>query len=35
MKSTCCGAPVEISKGGMTRYYICTKCGQACDAEGE
>lgn len=32
--SKCCNA--EISAGGMqgmTRYYICSKCNQACDVK--
>jgi hypothetical protein len=29
--SMCCDAPV-IVKGRTTRYYICTACGEPCDA---
>jgi hypothetical protein len=29
--SLCCTAPVTV-EGRTTRYYVCTGCGQACDA---
>lgn len=29
--SLCCRAPVEVS-GKTTHYYVCDKCGGACDA---
>lgn len=32
-KSKCCGAPVYASGEGDTHYYVCTKCGNACDAK--
>lgn len=28
--SHCCQAPMEI-RGNVTNYYVCTKCGRACD----
>ena len=32
-KSKCCGAPVIVAGNDAegTRYYVCTKCNQACD----
>ena len=30
VKSICCGAPTKIH-GDVTKYYVCTKCGNACD----
>ena len=30
--SDCCGAGVQIF-GLVTQYYVCDKCGKACDAE--
>lgn len=29
--STCCGAPVRVDGGGPTYYYVCSRCGTACD----
>jgi len=29
--SLCCNAPVKAGGTGITHYYICTKCGEACD----
>lgn len=29
--SDCCGAEVETA-GRVTRYYVCTRCDQPCDA---
>ena len=29
-KSDCCRAPVRV-EGNTTQYYLCTKCGKACD----
>ena len=33
-KSKCCNAPVTV-EGKCTKYYICTKCKQACDLADE
>jgi len=29
-KSSCCGAMVRV-EGRTTHYYVCNKCGKACD----
>jgi len=31
LRSTCCGFPV-YTQGGETLYYICSSCGQPCEA---
>lgn len=31
MVSDCCGEPVRVA-GRTTHYYVCTSCGNACDA---
>jgi len=31
-KSNCCGAPLSVGGKGTTYYWICTCCGQPCDA---
>jgi hypothetical protein len=32
LKSNCCEAPVIIRGGkGMTKHYVCSKCGKLCD----
>jgi hypothetical protein len=31
-RSVCCGAEVII-EGETTKFYVCLKCGQACDVE--
>src|ERR1017187_1120896 len=34
--STCCGAPVHVGGGsGPTHYYVCSRCGKACDTRRE
>lgn len=37
MKSNCCNEEVKLNvenpEAGDTVYYICTKCGKACDAK--
>lgn len=34
-KSNCCNAPVTVGgdKREGTRYYVCSQCGEACDAK--
>jgi len=29
--STCCKAPVQV-EGKTTMYWVCSKCGNSCDA---
>ena len=29
--SNCCHAPMTVGGEGTTHYYVCTKCGDACD----
>jgi len=31
-KSQCCNANVKV-EGKTTRYYVCLKCGKACDVK--
>ena len=31
--STCCSAPVSVAGKGMTHWYECQKCEQACDQD--
>jgi len=31
--SSCCNAPVKVGGRGMTHYYVCDKCGKACDGK--
>lgn len=32
MKSDCCSAKVTV-EGYTTKYYVCSACGEACDAK--
>lgn len=31
--SDCCGAHTSVSGEGTTYYYVCSKCGKACDVK--
>ena len=30
-KSNCCHSPIDVAGEGTTHFYVCRKCGQACD----
>ena len=32
-RSKCCAAPVKVGGERSTHWYICEKCGKACDAK--
>ena len=33
IRSKCCAAPVKVGGERSTHWYICEKCGKACDAK--
>lgn len=33
-KSKCCSKPINLEGNGTTLFFVCSKCGEACDLKG-